>query len=1035
MIKTTFFKNKELRGLTILSLFFTMLFLASSPGYAGTDENIETSIEESFTRWGRNKKEVIFKNNGDCDVDIYIITRYRCDLVKRLKAGQRWTTKVRKGTKFHIVDAYATDFNNLQYDVWYKVKRSRQQVVSLAPDYCADTCESFTVNAGEDVSICEEDEITLQAVVNGDTTCVTEPESDCNHSLYASGGYYNNYYPHSNAAYCGSGKGAKLWTKSGWGTSYVTIDFGREVPAGTKIHTRMRLEHCSNNGGNYSNAKIQASRNGNNSFTNLVQSLKFTNQQYNEYTYTLNAPARFIRVIDNGGCSFLVDYVRYEIEGTTNNTVSYEWAGPGIVGSNTESSVKVNKAGTYTVTATNCEDCEATDTVEVTFKTPLTDAGTIAETQANCGPFDPEEFIGTEADGGNAGDVVYQWQIKRIKGAEWEDIEGANDKDYIAPYIESGSLWYRRGAKREECGPFIYSNSVDLHVKEAPEAEVILTNADCVTPTGEIKFTFEDTEGRTHIEFSLDGGENYTTVTDDSGMFSFTEVEVGDYNLWVRWGNDDCPVDLGTVTIEEVESITVDAGADQSICVGEQVTINTQVTGEGKCEDCVEYTIEDTDYCRGDHNFVAWVNTASERRWYSNVDLVWRENSDGTATLKGTMYDYYYTKTNYEVDVIYSGRTTTSPEGSPKEHFCNDESTSGWEYYTAVTGTITQVGGTEVFTIARRGEAFQVGNGANVYETETAKDGASGWFDVVGGGIGDFNINFGECVDTVSNGVEYLWSTGETTESITVSPSETTTYSVTISNCEDCVATDEVTVYVNEASVDLGEDQNICSGDEVELVATAADSYLWSNGETTQSITVSPTEDTTYTVTVTQNGCEATDEIAVTVSTLSIDAGEDQDITSGQTATLSVTTSSEVESYQWSNGATTKSITVSPSETTTYTVTATKNGCAAVDNVTVNVEVDPCVSEEYVVTAFPIPVSASGVLNIDVAVNAEQDIVYETYKMDGNRIGPAVTYHVERGCNTIEVDMVKHCNFQPQTTYMLIVTGNGWSESIQFMTE
>ena len=47
-----------------------------------------------------------------------------------------------------------------------------------------------------------------------------------------------------------------------------------------------------------------------------------------------------------------------------------------------------------------------------------------------------------------------------------------------------------------------------------------------------------------------------------------------------------------------------------------------------------------------------------------------------------------------------------------------------------------------------------------------------------------------------------------------------------------------------------GNDVSICSGDEVELTATGGSTYLWSTGATTSKITVSPTDTTTYTVTV-----------------------------------------------------------------------------------------------------------------------------------------------------------------------------------------
>jgi hypothetical protein len=65
----------------------------------------------------------------------------------------------------------------------------------------------------------------------------------------------------------------------------------------------------------------------------------------------------------------------------------------------------------------------------------------------------------------------------------------------------------------------------------------------------------------------------------------------------------------------------------------------------------------------------------------------------------------------------------------------------------------------------------------------------------------------------------------------------------------------------------------ICAGSSATLTATtstASPSYLWSDGETTQSITVSPTSTTAYTVTVTDGvtGCSKSAKGTVTVHPL-----------------------------------------------------------------------------------------------------------------------------------------------------------------------
>ncbi|WP_298899301.1 T9SS type A sorting domain-containing protein [uncultured Psychroserpens sp.] len=174
---------------------------------------------------------------------------------------------------------------------------------------------------------------------------------------------------------------------------------------------------------------------------------------------------------------------------------------------------------------------------------------------------------------------------------------------------------------------------------------------------------------------------------------------------------------------------------------------------------------------------------------------------------------------------------------------------------------------------------------------------------------------------TASGGTSYQWNTGATSASITVNPNVTTTYSVEVTQ-NGCSSTDTVVVTVNQVpNVDAGTDETIFMGESVTLTATGADSYLWSTGETTQSITVTPTSDTSYSVTGTTNTCESTDTVTVFLQDDSVDAnaGNDMEICNGESVTLTATGGT---TYLWNTGATTASIDVSPTTTTTYTVTA-----------------------------------------------------------------------------------------------------------------
>jgi hypothetical protein len=149
----------------------------------------------------------------------------------------------------------------------------------------------------------------------------------------------------------------------------------------------------------------------------------------------------------------------------------------------------------------------------------------------------------------------------------------------------------------------------------------------------------------------------------------------------------------------------------------------------------------------------------------------------------------------------------------------------------------------------------------------------------------------------------------------------------------------------------------ICAGTTTTLTAGAASSYLWSNGATTQSITVGAGN---YSVTVTDaNGCSATSATKpVTANarpTAAVSGGDTICAGAGSATVTATLTGVAPFSVTWSDGnvqtvnsGTTASRSVSPTTTTTYTVTAVNDAnCSgtASGSATVTVNTLPAFSQ------------------------------------------------------------------------------------------
>ncbi|MFZ5552225.1 MAG: gliding motility-associated C-terminal domain-containing protein, partial [Bacteroidota bacterium] len=187
----------------------------------------------------------------------------------------------------------------------------------------------------------------------------------------------------------------------------------------------------------------------------------------------------------------------------------------------------------------------------------------------------------------------------------------------------------------------------------------------------------------------------------------------------------------------------------------------------------------------------------------------------------------------------------------------------------------------------------------------------------------------------------YLWSNGQTSSSAVNLAAGS--YSVTVTDANGCASSQTVTItQPNSLLLSTSTSADTCSlgngtAGSVASGGTGPYSYLWSNGQTTPTITGLGSG--TYTVTVTDaNNCTQGQNVIVAAVGTVANAGSNVFIQQGGSITLTATGGG---SYLWSDGSASSSITVSPASTTTYCVEVTNLNCSDSACVTVFVDV-PC---------------------------------------------------------------------------------------------
>ncbi|MDP3143820.1 MAG: hypothetical protein Q8N66_00335, partial [Bacteroidota bacterium] len=206
---------------------------------------------------------------------------------------------------------------------------------------------------------------------------------------------------------------------------------------------------------------------------------------------------------------------------------------------------------------------------------------------------------------------------------------------------------------------------------------------------------------------------------------------------------------------------------------------------------------------------------------------------------------------------------------------------------------------------------------------------------------------------TASGAAAYNWLPGAMAGSlVVVSPTITTTYTVIGTSALGCSNSATINLIVNPIpSLTVSATPTaICSGNSTTLTGVASGGgpfiSVWNPGAVFgNSVVVSPSTNTTYTWSV-QNSFNCNNSqtitINVTISPTVIASASNNTICSGSSTTL---TASGATTYTWNPGALTgANITVTPTITTTYSVTGSNGFCTDTKTVTIIVNPNPTIT-------------------------------------------------------------------------------------------
>lgn len=680
---------------------------------------------------------------------------------------------------------------------------------------------------------------------------------------------------------------------------------------------------------------------------------------------SVNAPGTyFVTLTDANGCTAVSNSVVVSIDSPITSVsigndvtqcggnVTLNAGNPGATylwsnGATTQS-IDVTASGTFSVDVTNACGTVTSNTVAITINplpaTPtITATGSLVFCQGNSVVLTSSEPIGnTWSNGANTSSIVvsnsgtFTVVYTDANGctavsAPTQVIEDVNLTPPVlgGPYVQcAGTVLLDAGAPTGST-TYLWSTgatSQTINVNQTGNYNVTVTNscgtvqsadaivtinpnppAPVVTPLGQTTFCIGGS-----LVLSSDVANNITWSTGETTQ-TITVSQSGSYTVTFSDGNTCTSTSLPIIVNVQTPPVATDLGGPYTQCGG-SITLDAENVNPG------------TVYL-WNNNATTQTLTVSQSGTYS----VTIANTCGSIQSTTAVVDILSIP---PAPIVSAAGSTTICSNSSVVLSSNPQINYLWS-----TGETTQ--------------SITVNTAGNYSVSVTALNGCSSTSNVVAINVEtplvatDLGGPYAQCGGTITldagnagNGAVYLWSNGQTSQTISVNT--TGTYSCQITNACGTVTTTnaDVTIFASAIApvISASGVTTFCQGGSVDLTSNIATGIVWSNNETTQTITVNASGN--YSATVTDaNGCTATSNIItvqVDLPLSSVDLGGPF-VQCGGSVALDAGNPGSANSYLWSSGETTQLINVIASGN--YSVVTT-NSCGSVTSTVAQVTIN-----------------------------------------------------------------------------------------------